>query len=104
MGPQLLPWHSQCQGSARAQAPNGEVRGGYPADCIAPASPDHNTKVKKSVSSPANCRARIYSCRALEPMENQKIDLNVLFLFSKFTAVHFFVLCYQKTAVLTCKL
>ena len=46
MGPQLLPWHSQCQGSARAQAPNGEVRGGYPADCIAPASPGHNTKVK----------------------------------------------------------
>ena len=49
MGPQLLQWHSQCQGSARAQAPNGEVRGGYPADCIAPASPDHNTKVTKVV-------------------------------------------------------
>ena len=41
MGPQVLPRHSQCQGSARAQAPNGEVRGGYPADCIAPASPDY---------------------------------------------------------------
>ena len=51
MGPQLLPWHSQCQGSARAQAPNGEVRGGYPADCIAPASPDHNTKVKKPLQT-----------------------------------------------------
>ena len=51
MGPQLLPWHSQCQGSARAQAPNGEVRGGYPADCIAPASPDHKTKVKSQVSN-----------------------------------------------------
>ena len=50
MGPQLLPWHSQFQGSARAQAPNGEVRGGYPADCIAPASPDHNSKVKSQAS------------------------------------------------------
>jgi hypothetical protein len=54
MGPQLLPRHSQCHVSARPQAPNGEARGGYPADCIAPASPDHNKKSQKKNQLQAN--------------------------------------------------